>query len=50
MPGSARQLRLHLAPVPLALGEAVELQHDVKIVGRWQRKTNVWREVTSPAT
>ena len=21
----------------------VELQHDVEIVGRWQRKTNVWR-------
>jgi len=28
----------------------VEVQHDVHVVGRWQRRTNVWREVTSPAT
>src|SRR6266545_1828052 len=26
-----------------------ELQHDVHIVGRWRRPTNVWREVTTPA-
>ena len=41
---------LRPAAVTLALSEAVELQHDVDIVGRWRRRTNVWRRVTSPAT
>jgi hypothetical protein len=38
-----------MATVALAPRTHVELQHDVEIVGRWQRRTNVWREVTSPA-
>ena len=34
MPGSARRLRLRLAAVAFALGEAIELQHDVDVVGQ----------------
>ena len=34
MPGSARQLRLRPATVALALGEAVEVQHDANVVGQ----------------
>jgi hypothetical protein len=33
-----------------AAGLAVEVQHDVHGVGRWQRATNVWRRITNPAT
>ena len=33
MLGSARQLRLRPAAVAFALGEAIELQHDVDAVG-----------------
>ena len=47
---SPRQLRLLAAAIPLAPRGAVELQHDVEIVGRWRRRTNVWRRITSPAT
>ena len=42
--------QLHTAAVPLALDETVELQPDADIVGRWRRRTNVWRRVTRPAT
>ena len=37
MSGSARQLRLRPAAVALALGAAVELQHDLDLVGQQQR-------------
>jgi hypothetical protein len=47
---SARQLPLLAAAVALAPRTHVELQHDVEIVGRWQRRTNVWRRITSPGT
>ena len=35
----------HVTPPSVALqpGSAIEVQHDVKIVGRWQGRTNVWR-------
>jgi hypothetical protein len=42
-------LRLLAAAVALLPRTHVKLQHDVEIVGRWRRRTNVWREVTSPA-
>ena len=32
-----------------AAGLPVEVQHDVHGVGRWQRRTNVWRRTTSPS-
>ena len=40
----------HVTPPSVALqpGSAIEVQHDVKIVGRWQRRTNVWRKATNP--
>jgi hypothetical protein len=41
--GPPRQLRLLAAAVALAPSGAVEVQHDVHIVGRWRRPTNVWR-------
>jgi hypothetical protein len=47
---SPRQLRLLAAAIPLAPRGAVEVQHDVKIVGRWRRRTNVWCRITSPGT
>jgi hypothetical protein len=36
-------MRLLSAALALAPGSVVEVQHDVEIVGRWRRRTNVWR-------
>ena len=45
-PEPAASARLRPAAVTLAPRTHVELQHDVEIVGRWRRRTNVWRRVS----